>query len=152
MKTIGYKRAIVMYGAVDGTDKGMDEASVCGTTYAAELMENGDIEEFTFRPTDMGIALHMPDDLLSDNSIEHEARRFVAMITGMMNGARTDAAVLNAGLIYYISGIADDIPSGVLQARQSIENGMAYDTLENWVSTQNRNPQKGMETLRRFCS
>ena len=41
MKAIGYRRALVLYGSIDDSDKGMDEASVCGTTYCAELSENG---------------------------------------------------------------------------------------------------------------
>jgi hypothetical protein len=30
MRAIGYGKALVVYGTIDGSEKGMDEASVCG--------------------------------------------------------------------------------------------------------------------------
>lgn len=150
MKTIGYKRALVVYGMVDGSEKGMDEASVCGTTHVSELKENGDINEFSFRPEDMGLGFHTPDDLSPADTIENEACRFVALITGKTNGARRDAALLNAGLIYYIAGQASDIPTGIKKASRMIEEGNALETLEKWVTTQNRDPERGLETLKRW--
>ncbi|MBU0995765.1 MAG: anthranilate phosphoribosyltransferase [Proteobacteria bacterium] len=152
MKAIGYRRALIVFGTVDHSEKGMDEASVCGTTYLSELKENGDMDEFSFRPHDMGLGTHAADELRPAETIEQEARQFVALIRGNKNGARKDAAVLNAGLIYYISGHAADIPSGVKQASRMIEDGAAFKTLENWVTTQNRTPDKGFETLQGWLS
>ena len=42
--------------------------------------------------------------------LEEEARLFVALIQGRHNGARRDAALLNAGLIYYIADQVDTMP------------------------------------------
>ena len=55
MRAIGYKRALILHGGIDDSDQGMDEASVCGPTYCAELFENGDIYEFDFQPSDYGL-------------------------------------------------------------------------------------------------
>jgi anthranilate phosphoribosyltransferase len=50
MRAIGYERAIVLYGTIDGSDKGMDEASVCGPTHCAALDPRGEIREYTLNP------------------------------------------------------------------------------------------------------
>lgn len=150
MKAIGYRRALALYGAVDGSEKGMDEASVCGTTFISELKENGEIEDFSLRPYDVGLSLQKADDLSPGQTIEEEARQFTALIQGRTNGSRKAAAVLNAGLIYYVAGAAPDISSGVSMAARTIHSGMAFNTLEGWVAAQNRNPEKGLETLKRL--
>ena len=56
MKEIGYERALVFYGGIDDSDRGMDEASVCGPTFCAKLEPNTGIREFRFRPEDFGIS------------------------------------------------------------------------------------------------
>jgi anthranilate phosphoribosyltransferase len=151
MKAIGYKRAVVLYGAVDGTDRGMDEASVCGTTFCAELSENGDITTFDFRPADYDMPHHDSALLSPDNDMNKEAKRFVSLLRGRQHGARTDAALLNAGLIFYVAGKAHNIKDGVKQAAAALRNGNAFNTFENWVAAQNRYPEKGLARLNRLA-
>jgi anthranilate phosphoribosyltransferase len=147
MKAIGYRRALVLYGGIDGSDKGMDEASVCGTTYCAELSENGEICEFTFRPEQYGLSCHNPADLSPVNDIHHEAKRFVALIRGNSRGARTDATLLNAGLIFYLAAKTGNIGLGIEKAANALFSGLAYNTLEKWVETQNMDPETGLKRL-----
>jgi anthranilate phosphoribosyltransferase len=147
MRAIGYQRAVVLYGGIDGSDKGMDEASVCGTTYCAELMGEGEILEFSFRPEHVGVNCHAPLHLVPDNDIDQEAKSFVSLIQGKSNGARKEAAMLNAGLIFYAAGKADNIQDGIEMATSVLNNGMAYHTLEKWVEAQNKNPESGMKKL-----
>jgi anthranilate phosphoribosyltransferase len=147
MKAIGYRRALVLYGSIDGSDKGMDEASVCGTTYCAELLENGEISEFTFRPEQFGLSSHDPVDLSPANDIRREAKKFVSLIRGKSKGARTEAALLNAGLIFYIASKADSIGLGIEKAASALFSGVAYNTLEKWVEAQNNDPETGLKRL-----
>jgi len=148
MKAIGFKRAMVLYGAIDNSPLGMDEASVCGTTYCAELMTNGDILEFTFRPADFGLGTYASSELSPILDITTEARKFVALITGREKGARAEAALLNAGLLFYVTDKTETIAGGIKQAAASLSDGSAYETLEKWVAAQNRKPQLGLERLR----
>ena len=150
MKAIGYTRALVVFGGVDQSEKGMDEASVCGETFAAELTTSGDVNEFTFHPEDLGLARHAPDALFPQDTVDNEARRFVSLIQGKENGARKDAALLNAGLIYYVAGQADTIAAGVQKAQEAMETDGPFRTLENWVTAQNRHPEQGLEKLHRW--
>jgi anthranilate phosphoribosyltransferase len=147
MRAIGYQRAIVLYGGIDGSDKGMDEASVCGTTFCTELSDKGEIREFSFRPEQFGLKCHDPVQLVPADDICQEAKRFVSLVRGNSNGARKDAAILNAGLIFYAAGKADSIRAGIEKAASTLDNGKAYNTLERWVEAQNKDPHSGMERL-----
>ena len=124
----------------------MDEASVCGTTYCAELSENGEISEFTFRPEPYGLNCHDPADLSPAADLRCEAKRFVSLIRGHSKGARTDAALLNAGLIFYLAAKADSIGLAS-KAAAALFSGLAYHTLEKWVETQNKDPETGLKRL-----
>ncbi len=147
MKAIGYKRALVYHGTIEGSDKGMDEASVCGTTWCAQLFDDGDIREFQLTPKDLGFQPACPEDLSPGNDVQEEAGRFVALIRGHENGARRQAALLNTALILYVADKAASIPEGMQMAARAIDNGSAYATLEAWVSAQNRDPKTGLGKL-----
>ncbi len=147
MKAIGYKRALVFYGSIEDSDKGMDEASVCGTTYCAELKEDGNINEFTFKPQDFGMNVNKPDQLTPSIEIKKEARDFVALLKGDKNGVRAEAAILNAGLIYYVGGKAESLSDGVNLAADALEKGRSFDALENWVAAQNNDSEIGRKKL-----
>lgn len=152
MKAIGYRRALVLHGEVDGTNKGMDEASVCGFTWCAELIENGDIRTFTLEPSRLGLSVRDPAALHPESDLDKESRRFVALIRGRENGnsARRQAVVLNTALILKVAGKADTIATGMEAAAVAIDSGNAWRTLEGWVTVQNREPEKGMACLRRL--
>jgi anthranilate phosphoribosyltransferase len=147
MQDIGYTRAIVLHGALEGSDKGMDEASVCGITHCARIFETGEIKEFQIDPRKLGMAVKNPEDLAPDITIEAEARRFVGLFTNRKNTARRDAVLLNAGLIFLAAGKVKDLESGIEQSATMLEKGRAFETLENWVKTQNRDSEKGLKKL-----
>ena len=147
MKAIGYERALVLYGSIDNSLKGMDEASVCGRTYCAELKEDGEITEYDFRPEDYGLGTCNPSDLTPVPDKDLEARDFVALLRGEKNGARFEAAALNAGLIFYVAGSAASIKDGVIKACSLLKEGAAFNTLESWVKIQNRDPEEGARRL-----
>ena len=149
MKEIGYQRALVYHGAVDGTDKGMDEASVCGPTWCAELAEDGSIREYRLTPAELGIASHEPGDLAPENDLQQETRRFVSLIRGRENGtsARRQALVLNTALILNVAGKAASVEEGMSVAGKAIDDGQAFATLKGWVAAQNRRPEAGLATL-----
>ncbi|MCD6294780.1 MAG: anthranilate phosphoribosyltransferase [Deltaproteobacteria bacterium] len=147
MKAIGYERALVLYGSIDNSEKGMDEASVCGRTYCAELKQDGEITEYDFRPEDYGLSTCNPSDLAPVPDMDREARDFVALLRGEKNGARFEAAALNAGLIFYLAGSVPSIKEGVNKACSVLKQGSAFSTLENWVKIQNRDPEMGARRL-----
>ncbi len=148
MKAVGYRRAIVLHGTIDRSSLGMDEASVCGTTYCAELEPDGGIREFCFRPEDFGLSVWSPEELSPSGDIACEAARMTALLQGSLEGARLHAVLLNAGLVFYVANRAATITEGIARSMASISSGAAWKTLEEWVASQNRNPQDGLERLR----
>ncbi len=152
MKAIGFERAVVLYGGIDGTDKGMDEASVCGTTWCAELKPDGRIEEYTFTPETFTMDTHDCAAIAPDNDVAKEPGRFVSLLQGKENSARRDAAVLNAALVYYVADKTDTIEAGIEKASKVIEGGLAMGALESWVRAQNREPDRGFKKLDRLLN
>jgi anthranilate phosphoribosyltransferase len=150
MQEIGYKSAIVLHGGIHHSDKGMDEASVCGITHCARITENNGIEEFTIDPEKLGLAVKDPYELAPEKDIETESRRFAALLSNKEQGARKDAALLNAGLIFLAAGRSTTLDEGIESAAGLLESGKAFETLEQWVKTQNREPEKGIQTLHRL--
>ncbi len=151
MKEIGYTRAIVLYGTIDGSEQGMDEASICGITHCASL-QNGQVEPFAIDPGRLGIKADRPDALVPENDMTAETRRFVTLLDNRESGPRKDAVMLNAGLIFLVSGAVPKLEHGIEKAARLIETGRAFETLEKWVKYQNNDPEKGLNTLYRMAA
>lgn len=147
MKEIGYKKAIVFNGSINDNGLSIDEASIAGITYCAELLEDGNIREFSFTPEDAGLTTKTPDCLAPSSNIAEEARQLVSLISGNSNSARLDAVALNAGLIFYTYGRCKTIKEGTERALEILKSGKAYNTLTNWVEAQNRQPVEGLKKL-----
>ncbi len=143
MKEIGYERAIVLFGGVENSEKGMDEASVCGTTFCMEIT-NSDIKEFNFKPEDFGLSRHAPELLHPEKDIETEVVSFLNLISGNGCKAKTDALILNAGILLYTAGNSDTITKGVKRAESIIKDGRGIEKLREWVRCQNSDPQRGL--------
>ncbi len=150
MKEIGYKRAIVFHGCIDGTDKGMDEVSVCGETYVEEYFQSGRIETYTIRPEMFNIPLCKPDDLAPGDNPEMEVSEFVNLFKGTGSLARQYAAIVNAGMILYAASKTDTLHQGVAIASSLLSSGKALEKLIAWVQCQNTDPYTGMTKLNRF--
>jgi len=151
MKEIGYKSAIILHGSINDSvgdsDKGMDEASVCGITHCARILGNDEIDEFTINPEKLGLAARDCNDLSPEKDIKTESKRFAALLNNKENSARKDAAILNAGLIFLAAEKATTLEEGVEKAARILEAGTAFKTLEKWVTTQNSDPEKGLSRL-----
>ena len=146
MQSIGYTDALVVYGSINGSREGMDEASVCGTTYCTRLAQ-GEISEFTFEPEDCALSTHAAHELAADTNISDAAVKMVTLLDGQTPGARTDAVLLNAALIFLVRGTVKTLKEGIEQARGALDDGKAVETLDKWVAVQNTTPDRGLEKL-----
>jgi anthranilate phosphoribosyltransferase len=150
MKAIGYKRAIVFHGCIDGTDKGMDEVSVCGETFVEEYSQSGRRDRYTLKPEMFGIPMCKPDDLVPDENTEKEVSVFVNLFKGKCSLARQYAAIVNAGIILYAASKTDSLHQGITLAESLLASGKAFDKLVAWVKCQNANEHTGMQKLNRI--
>lgn len=155
MKEIGYKSAIVLHGTIEASSDpsgnhchtGMDEASVCGVTLCARISNNDEVEMFTIDPKKLGLLAGDCTDLSPKRDIKTESKQFAALLSNAENGARKDAAILNAGLIFLAADKVTSLESGIEKAARLLESGAAFTTLEKWVKSQNRSPEKGLKKL-----
>jgi len=146
MQAIGYTDALVVYGAITGSDKGMDEGSVCGTTSGAHL-KNGEITEFSFEPEGCGLKKHDPELLAADKDKDVAALKMYQLLAGRGDEARVDAVILNSALIFYAQGVVATIADGVDKSRELLLSGAALNALKRWVEVQNSDPVAGLTKL-----
>ncbi len=146
MQQIGYNRALVVYGEIDNSDKGMDEVSACGKTLIAEL-HNGEISEYSVTPKDFGFKTHAAENISADTDRESAALKMYGLLAGKENEARSDAVALNAGFILYLAGTCETLQTGVARAKEILLSGTVIGTLQKWVKIQNSNPTAGLEKL-----
>ena len=144
MKEIGYVRALVFHGS-NGAGKGMDEVSVLGETYFAEIKDNR-ITTFTMTPADFGLADADEKELVPGN-LDEETVSMVRLLAGRMGGAREDMVAVNAAPILYIGGQAKSLAEGYEAAKQIIAMGSPLEKLKEWVGCQNQDPKAGRTKL-----
>jgi anthranilate phosphoribosyltransferase len=146
MQAIGYTDALVVYGGIDGSTRGMDEASICGLTSGVRL-QNGKLQQFSFQPEDCGLPNHSPEGLKPDGDRHTAAVKMYRLLAGRGDAARNDAVILNSALIFLVNGLVAAISEGVEKARQILLSGQALATLRKWVEAQNVDPSGGMARL-----
>lgn len=146
MQEIGYTRALIFHGS-NGKGQGLDEVSVLGETFFAEL-NDGLITTFTMTPADFGISEAAETELVPLD-LETETALMVRLLSGKLGGAREDMVALNAAPLLYLGGQADNIVTGYRMAKDIIASGTALEKLKQWVSCQNRCPEEGLAKLGR---
>ena len=150
LREIGFKRAVVMHGLDDHSDKGMDEFSTIGTTHVAELTEDGAIEKYTVTPEELGVGRTKFEELASSRDVHKDALSLLRVIMGKDQGPRSDIVCVNAAPLLYVAGKAKDLKTGVEMARAAIADGSALEKLRLWVTWQNEKPEDGLPTLEKL--
>lgn len=122
LQKLGSEHVLVVHGA-----DGMDEISLTGDTYVAEL-KSGKLTEYTVNPTQFSLPIHQLKDIQIQNAAESKA-----MIMDVLNGktgAPRDIVLLNAGAAIYVAGITATLAAGIEKAAQMIDDGVALSKLE----------------------
>ncbi|MEQ1837096.1 MAG: anthranilate phosphoribosyltransferase [Candidatus Nitrotoga sp.] len=122
LQQLGSQHVLVVHGA-----DGMDEISISGATYIAEL-KNGKISEYTVQPQDFGLHISPLDSIRVANA--DEARSMLLAVLDNQQGAARDIVQLNAGAAIYVAGLSSTLPEGVKKAGEFIANGAAKNKLE----------------------
>ncbi len=147
LRELGVKRAFIMHGLEQGSDKGMDELSTLGESHFAELKNDGSIEHGTMSPEQFGIKTIKYEEIASSRDVQRDAISMLRVILGNDEGPRTDIVCLNAAPLLYIMGKVATLEEGVAMARNSIANGAALNKLRDWVRWQNCTPDAGIPRL-----
>lgn len=152
MREVGYKKALVVHGVAGDGVSGMDEASTLGETYVAELMANGNINHYSFTPEDLGIKRGNQEEIKPSGDRRSEAVNLIKVLSGELNGSRSDIVCLNSGLILNLMGMSSSIKDGFHISKEIISSGKAIDKLKDWVREQNVSPEKGLAKLNSLLS
>ena len=129
LKKLGSHHVLSVHGA-----DGMDEISITGKTYIAEL-KNGKILEYEFNPQDYGFKLGRIEDIEVAN-IESSKEMMLGILEGDKNTAR-DITILNSGAALYVSGICPDFESAFEVSAQMIDEGLALKKLSQLIKQSN---------------
>jgi len=122
LQKLGSQHVLVVHGA-----DGMDEISLTGDTYIAELKE-GKVIEYTVNPKQFGINEHQLKEIQIQNAEESKA-----MILDVLNGkqgAARDIVLMNAGAAIYVSGLVASLAAGIVKAAEMIDSGAALAKLK----------------------
>lgn len=126
LKALGAKHALVVHAA-----EGLDEISLAGKTYVAEL-KDGEVTEYTMVPEDAGLPRQSLAGLQVGSSAES-----LALINAAFSGENTqaiDMIALNAGAALYVADQVASIKEGVVLAKAVMLNGSAAHKMAELVT------------------
>ncbi|MCG6932727.1 MAG: anthranilate phosphoribosyltransferase [Gallionella sp.] len=126
LQRLGSRHVLVVHGA-----DGMDEISISGGTYVAELKDDK-VTEYTIHPDLFGMTT-APHDHLKVGNINEACEKLSAVLNNVA-GAPRDIVQLNAGAAIYVAGLAGSLEAGVEKADQAIASGAAKDKLDQLIS------------------
>ena len=126
---LGVQRALVVHGA-----DGLDEISLSGETYVAELHE-GVVKRYTLTPEDFGMPRAPIETLRGGTAPENAA--LIREVLEARPGPRRDIGVINAAAALVASGIATSFQDGARLAANAISSGLAQKKLAALVAFTN---------------
>ena len=126
---LGAERAWVVHGS-----DGLDEMTVTGTTFVAEL-KDGKVRTFEVAPEDAGVARAAPAALKGADAATNAAA-LTALLAGEP-GAFRDIVLLNSAAALIVAGKADDLKAGAALAATSIDSGKARAALDAMIAITN---------------
>jgi len=129
LRQLGTEKAWVVHGS-----DGLDEITLTGTTYVAEL-NGGEISTFEVTPEDAGLS-RAESSALKGADAESNANALRSLLDGQP-GAFRDIVLLNASAALIVSGKASDLTEGAGLAAESIDGGQAKTALSAMVTITN---------------
>jgi anthranilate phosphoribosyltransferase len=126
---LGVQRALVVHGA-----DGLDEISLSGETYVAEVHEKT-VKRYTLTPEDFGMS-RAPIETLRGGDAQENAKLIREVLEGQP-GPRRDIAVMNAAAALVTAGIASNFLDGAQLAASAISSGLAQEKLAALVAFTN---------------
>lgn len=123
LNNLGTQRALI----VTGRD-GIDECSIAAETDIVTLDE-GKVTRSILSPEAVGLKRGSLDDIRV-NSIQESAEMILSVLTGNANESATNIVLLNVGAGLYAAGKTETIAEGVHMAAKAIDDGRAYEHLQ----------------------
>lgn len=125
LRELGAKHALVVHG-----EDGLDEISLGAPTYVWEVRD-GEIAEYTITPEELSLPRARLETLVGGDKY-----RNAEILRGLFNGdpgPKRDALLANAAAALFAGDAVATLQEGVKLARETIDSGLARDTLERYV-------------------
>lgn len=122
LQALGAKHALVVHAA-----EGLDEISLAGETFVAEL-KDGQVSEYQITAADAGLDVQSLEGLQVNSSAES-----FALIQSAFAGEHAkaiDMIALNAGAALYAADIEASLAAGVAKAKETILSGAAAEKVK----------------------
>ena len=126
LKMLGCQHGLVVHG-----EDGLDEITITGKTYVAEL-KNGSVRNFEVTPEDFGLPRAKPDSL-KGGSAQDNAKLLRSILSGK-KGAQRDIVLMNAAAALVAGDKVTTLGQGITLAAQAIDNGKALQKVEELIS------------------
>ncbi|MCL2659874.1 MAG: anthranilate phosphoribosyltransferase [Acidobacteriaceae bacterium] len=131
MVLLGMRHAYVVYGRVDphlsgrpdaakGAVAGLDEISISGATWVAEI-RHGKVREFVIAPEDVGMTRSPVESIMGGDARQNAG--ILRDIFAGKPGPHRDIVLLNSAAVLAAAGLAPDLPAGVRLAARTIDSG-----------------------------
>ncbi len=126
LQRLGSKHVLVVH-----SNDGLDEFSLAGSTYVAEL-KNGEVTEYEVSPADVGLQ----DQSLVGLEISSSTDSYTLIQDALTDrsSARAqkaaDIIAYNAGAALYAADVVESIAAGVAKAKATIESGAAAEKMK----------------------
>jgi len=129
LKKLGSTHAWIVHGS-----DGLDEVTITGKTYCAEL-KNGLIKEFSINPSDIDIPSAKITDVVGGEP-EENAKEIIELFNGKKSAFR-NIVVLNSASALVATGHADTLEEGAGKSIISLDNGKALKKLDELIEMTN---------------
>lgn len=130
LNKLGSQHVLVVHA-----DDGLDEISLAGTTWVAEL-RNKEVSTYEITPEQFGISRTSLQEIRA-NSADQSLEIMRQVLRGRQ-GPAADIVALNAGAAIYAANLTDNLSEGIRQAQEIIASGAAMQKLDSLVEwTQN---------------
>lgn len=113
-------------------DEGLDELSLAGGNEVAIVTQEG-VQMHRITPDEFGLPI-APIDAIRGGDPAHNAAALRRLLLGE-KGAYRDAVLLNAAGALIVAGEVDDWTSGIEEAAEAIDKGLANTLLDCWIAT-----------------
>ena len=133
---LGVRHAFVVHGA-----DGLDEISIAGETYVAELRD-GLVRSYTVVPEDFGLR-RAPVEAVRGGHAAHNAR-IIRHILDQQHGPLRDIVLANSAAALVAAGRATDFLDGVRMGSRSIDSGAARERLDALIAFTRGEKSRGL--------
>lgn len=125
LQKLGSRHVLVVH-----SEEGLDELSIAGKSYVAEL-KNGEVFEYTVTPEDVGLTSAPIDSLLVEGA--EQSLEVVKLALSDSDSTASSMVALNAGAAIYALDIADSLKAGVELAKDVIATGQALEKMQEFI-------------------